>query len=95
MNINPEIQRFVGDITTNKSIREELKAVGTDHKAVVSFANAKGYSFSLEDVNALQATGELSEEQLAGVAGGMSQVVLAFNQQSYAYATYKKVLVWW
>lgn len=67
---NSEIDRFCKEVAASQSFRDELKAVGADNEAIVRFANAKGYTFSMADVSALAASAELSDEQLEQVAGG-------------------------
>lgn len=71
-----EMERFAKDVKTNSALQDELKKAGTDEKAVVSIANAKGYDFSLEELKAYADSkkGELSDDQLQKVAGGASNV---------------------
>ena len=61
----------------NKSLFDELQEIeGTD--ARIAFAKSKGYEFTLEEFTQASkeawdtAVGELSDEQLEGVAGGFS-----------------------
>jgi predicted ribosomally synthesized peptide with nif11-like leader len=68
--MNAEIERFGNDLSTKEALRNSVKAAGTDYAAIVKIANSNGYTFTLADVNEVAATGELSESQLAGVAGG-------------------------
>ena len=75
MSATDEIQRFASDLQSNAALRAEIKGLGTDQGAILRLANAKGYNFTLADVEAAgqlsEAAGELSDEQLADVAGGM------------------------
>ncbi len=72
--MNAELQRFTADLVSNPELRATVKAAGTDHAAIVKAANDKGYKFSLADVDALTASGELSDAQLETVAGGAGRV---------------------
>ena len=65
-----EMERLAKDLQNDEAILEEVRDVGADNQAVVRFANAKGYDFTLEEVEAIVAkSGELSDEQLESVAG--------------------------
>jgi predicted ribosomally synthesized peptide with nif11-like leader len=70
MSLNSEIERFGRDVETMAALREELEKIGTNPAAVVEFANSKGYNFTLADVQSLAAEAELTDAQLAAVAGG-------------------------
>lgn len=63
-----EMDRFNSDVSASPSLRSELEAIGTDLETVVSFANARGYAFTTDDVRA--SAGELSDEALEGITGG-------------------------
>ena len=71
-----EVERFSKDVQADTKLQEELKKAGTDEKAVVSIAKARGYDFSAEDLKAYAESkkGELSEEDLQKVAGGTNNV---------------------
>ncbi|MGE5422918.1 MAG: Nif11-like leader peptide family RiPP precursor [Ignavibacteriales bacterium] len=64
-----EITRFNKDIVNNQAMMDELKKIGSDVAKIVDFAKSKGYDFSVEDLKAQQ--GELSDEKLDKVAGGV------------------------
>ncbi len=70
MATNPEIDRFGNDIAGSQELRDELKKFGADNAAIVQFANAKGYKFTLADADGLAAGGEMTDTQLESVAGG-------------------------
>lgn len=66
-----EIKRFNKDAIEDKTLLEEIKAIGNDVEKIVALANSKGYKFTIEDLNnEAQKSGELSEEELGDVAGG-------------------------
>jgi predicted ribosomally synthesized peptide with nif11-like leader len=66
-----EITRFNKDISENMEMLEALKNIGNDVQEIVAYANSKGYDFTVADVEASVQKGELSEEQLDKVAGGV------------------------
>jgi len=68
-----ELERFVKDAKDNKDFQKELKAVGADVEAIVTFASGKGYDFTVDELKSFvdAKKGELSEEQLDKVAGGV------------------------
>ncbi len=72
--MNAEIERFTNDLRSNEALRTNIKGVGTDHAAIVKAANAKGYKFSLADVEKMVSEGELSDAQLESVAGGKGTI---------------------
>ena len=62
------IEKFNKDLLENKEMQAEVKTIGNDLPKIVAYANSKGYSFTVADVDAKK--GELSDEQLGNVAGG-------------------------
>ena len=72
--MNAEIERFTNDLKTNEALRTAIKAAGTDQAAIVKAANAKGYKFSVADVQQVISEGELTDAQLEGVAGGAGNI---------------------
>lgn len=100
MSARAEIERFARDLQANDALRTEIKALGTDQDAILRLANAKGYQFTMADVDALGESGELSDEQLAGVAGGLvilysdGTTTLSGSGGSMVYTSGKKSLVW-
>ena len=72
--MNAEIERFTTDLKTNDALRTSIKAAGTDHASIVAAANAKGYKFTVADVQKVISEGELSDAQLESVAGGAGNI---------------------
>lgn len=68
---NASFKAFMAKVDQDAGLRETLRAAGGDSglplQAVAEIAAGQGYSFTAADV-----TGELSERQLDGVAGGLS-----------------------
>ena len=76
----------------NKALFDELQAIeGVD--ARIAFAKAKGYEFTLEEFQQAgseawdSAVGELSDEQLEGIAGGAETNPWLSGGATAAYAT--------
>ena len=89
-----EMERFAKDLQNDEAILEEVRDVGTDNQAVVRFANAKGYDFTLEEVEAIVAkSGELSDEQLESVAGGSYGVFLSGLADCFFVACSKHCII--
>ena len=68
-------QKFMAKVAEDAGLRREVEALkkgeqGVPVSELAALAARKGYSFSVEDVSA-----ELSEEELAGVAGGLLPAV--------------------
>jgi predicted ribosomally synthesized peptide with nif11-like leader len=66
-----EIDRFLSDLQNDAGLRQELAGLGQDMEACVRWANAKGYSFTLDEARALGGfDADLSDDDLEKVAGG-------------------------
>ena len=66
------ISQFFSVVSSDSALKEKLAAI-TDSVNFVKIAQASGYNFSLEDLQAYIAqhnNGELSEDELEAVAGG-------------------------
>jgi predicted ribosomally synthesized peptide with nif11-like leader len=68
-------QKFMAKVAEDAGLRREVEALKKGEQGVpvaelAALAARKGYSFSVEDVST-----ELSEEELAGVAGGLLPAV--------------------
>ena len=68
-----EIERLAADIKTDEKLLEEAKGLGTDTDAIVTWANERGYDFSIEELDSHieEQTAQLSEDELNDVAGGL------------------------
>ena len=100
MSAAAEIERFAKDTLNNDALRAEVKALGADQDAILALANARGYQFTMDDVNELGSSGELSDEQLAAVAGGNiylytdGETTLSGGSKGLVYTSGKKTLIW-
>jgi predicted ribosomally synthesized peptide with nif11-like leader len=68
-------QKFMAKVAQDAQLQREVEALAKDDKgvpasALAALAARKGFTFSVEDVS-----NELSEEELAGVAGGLLPAV--------------------
>jgi predicted ribosomally synthesized peptide with nif11-like leader len=68
-------QEFMAKVAQDAELRREVEALKKDEQGVpvselTALAARRGYKFSVEDVST-----ELSEEELAGVAGGLLPAV--------------------
>ncbi|MBF4692600.1 Nif11-like leader peptide family RiPP precursor [Fusibacter ferrireducens] len=70
------IKKFNEAVLGNPEMLEEIKALGNDVEKIVAYANAKGYKFTVADLEKQnEGNSELSEEQLDEVVGGLSCVI--------------------
>lgn len=84
---NESFKAFMTKVVEDPGLREQLRAAGGDAgvsaQALADFAKGHGYSFTAEDV-----TGELSDKDLEGVAGGiligLSQPTLTNNWSPFS-----------
>jgi predicted ribosomally synthesized peptide with nif11-like leader len=67
-----ELDRFSADLKSDGALRDQFAEKSNDLGAIVESAQAKGYDFTLDDVQGRLADhdGELSEEALDAVSGG-------------------------
>ncbi|MBF4692602.1 Nif11-like leader peptide family RiPP precursor [Fusibacter ferrireducens] len=73
-----EIERFNQAMREDSEMLDEFKALGTEVGSIIEFANHKGFNFTLKDVQEAQAaSGELSEDDLENVAGGIVGIAIA------------------
>ncbi len=72
------IERFSAEAKNNSELAEEIKKLGSDVAGIVKLAECKGFPFTEDELKEYSEAkkGELSEEQLEKVAGGVG-VVLA------------------
>ena len=68
-----QLKSFLEAIKADSTLQERLKAV-KDAESIVSFAKEAGYAISMEDLNLR--SGELSEEELELVCGGVDFCII-------------------
>ena len=64
-----QLKAFLEAVKADEALQEKLKAAA-DTDAVVEIAKAAGFAISAEELKKSQA--EISEEELEGVAGGVT-----------------------
>lgn len=76
------MKQLQGDTALQREMKEQLKTLeeGVPASEVANFAAAKGYQFSVEDIS-----GELDEEALNAVAGGLSYLNIGTIQLDTYY----------
>ena len=65
-----QLKAFLEAVQADEGLQEQLKAAA-DADAVVAIAKSAGFAISAEELQRAQA--ELSEEELEGVAGGLTR----------------------
>jgi len=65
-----EIKRFNEAVKSSSEMQEEVKKIGNDVDAIVSYASSHGYTFSLDDIKQLNKNSGLTDDDLDKVAGG-------------------------
>ena len=71
-----QLKAFLEAIKADAGLQEKLKAAA-DPDVVVEIAKSAGFVISSEELQKAQA--EVSEEELEGVAGGLSKGMIACN----------------
>ena len=68
-----EVERFVADLKSDASLREDLQGSAAGVASVVEFAQSRGYSIGADEARQYiqaQTSSELSDAELDHVAGG-------------------------
>jgi predicted ribosomally synthesized peptide with nif11-like leader len=63
-----QLKAFIAKVQSDDSLQEQLKAEGADPIAI---AKAAGFTIKQQDI--LRQASELSDEELEGMSGGMSE----------------------
>lgn len=70
-------KNFITKIKTDKVLQENLKETGTDVDKIIALGKETGFEFTAEDmdkaVEELKMDGEISDEQLDNVSGGINE----------------------
>ncbi|MEQ8766380.1 MAG: Nif11-like leader peptide family RiPP precursor [Planctomycetota bacterium] len=75
--MNAELKRFDEAVQSDAKLQEEIKGTVKDNQGLVSFANERGYDFTLEDLNG--AASELNPQDLDQVSGGSNVPIPTVN----------------
>ena len=64
-----QFKAFLEKVKTDTGLQEELKGAA-DVDAVIDIAKEAGFAITAEDIQSMQSSTDLSDEELEGVAGG-------------------------
>ena len=65
-----QLKTFLEKVKADTSLQEKLKAAGSN-EAAIEIAKVAGFAITAEDIQSMQSkSGELSDEELEGAAGG-------------------------
>ena len=66
-----DLDRFISDLQRDPELLQEFRRLSSDMDAAVRWVNSRGYAFTRDEAERMDADGgELSEEDLDQVAGG-------------------------
>ncbi|MAR07643.1 MAG: lantipeptide [Cyanobium sp. NAT70] len=77
-----ELKAFIAKVQSDPSVQEQLKAEGVDPVAI---AKAAGFSITTEDLNTYRQT--LSDRELEGAAGGVTNTIRPEGGVCYSFVT--------
>ena len=69
-----QLKSFLEMVKTDTSLQEKLKGV-TDADSALAIAKEAGFAITAEDIQSMQSSTDLSDEELEGVAGGSCSCV--------------------
>ena len=64
-----QLKSFLEKVKTDTSLQEKLKGAA-DTDAALAIAKEAGFAITAEDIQSMQSSTDLSDEELEGVAGG-------------------------
>ena len=64
-----QLEAFLETVKTDTSLQEKLKAAASP-EAAIEIAKEAGFSITAQDIQSMQSSTDLSDEELEGVAGG-------------------------
>ena len=64
-----QLKSFLEKVKADTSLQEKLKAAA-DADAALAIAKEAGFAITAEDIQSMQSSTDLSDEELEGVAGG-------------------------
>jgi predicted ribosomally synthesized peptide with nif11-like leader len=65
-----DLDRFISDLQRDPELLQEFRRLSSDMDAAVRWVNSRGYAFTRDEAERMDADGELSDEDLDQVAGG-------------------------
>ena len=80
-----QLKSFLEKVKTDTSLQEKLKAAA-DADALTTIAKEAGFAITAEDIQSMQSATDLSDEELEGVAGGLTgDAMLSIIQDCFGY----------
>ena len=64
-----QLKSFLEKVKTDTSLQEKLKGAA-DADAALAIAKEAGFAITTEDIQSMQSSTDLSDDELEGVAGG-------------------------
>ena len=82
-----QLKAFLEKVKADINIQEKLKAAGSN-EAAIEIAEEAGFSITAEDIQSMQSqSGELSDEELDGAAGGLDMQSMQSQCLGVRYGT--------
>ena len=66
-----QLKSFLEKVKADTSLQEKLKAAA-DAEAALTIAKEAGFAITAEDIQSMQSSTDLSDDELEGVAGGLN-----------------------
>ena len=66
-----QLKAFLEKVKTDTSLQDKLKAAASP-EAAIEIAKEAGFAITAEDIQSMQSTVELSDEELEGASGGLN-----------------------
>ena len=70
-----QLKSFLEKVKADTSLQEKLKGVA-DTDAALAIAKEAGFAITAEDIQSMQSSTDLSDEELEGVAGGTAPTII-------------------
>ena len=77
-----QLKAFLEKVKGDSSLQEKLKAAA-DADAVAAIAKEAGFAITAEDIQSMQSSTDLSDDELEVVAGGTDVIKLLLNTGKY------------
>ena len=77
-----QLKSFLEKVKTDTGLQEKLKAAASPD-AAIEIAKEAGFAISAEDIQSMQSSTDLSDEELEGVAGGICICAVRVTDNSW------------
>jgi|MDSZ01.2.fsa_nt_gb predicted ribosomally synthesized peptide with nif11-like leader len=81
-----QLKAFVEKVQSDTSLQEKLK-VAADADAALAIANEAGFAITAEDIQSMQTSTDLSDEELEAITGGTVATAIGFFYNLFTLAT--------